>query len=367
MKILFVSGTYTPAKCGVGDYTSLLCRQLASEEGLEIEVITTKGLGRDIVEFPVFDIVEEWTFKEHKKIMKLIKERKPEIVHLQYPTANYGKRVYINFLPLFLRIKGQKVISTIHEYSDNSLLGKIRIWPTILFSNKVIVVDPIYAKDMKKNILFKNKEIIFINIGSNIPKSQIGEEERKAIRGTILDEKHDRIMTYFGLIHKKKCLHTILKAMKELKECGELHCKFLVLGELNKEDPYHSYLLDLIESYNLNNEVKVTGYLRDKMVADYLNASDFAVLPFEGGLSPKNGSFLAAAQEGLPVVSTKPREAFLNSPYVFFLNDGEDTEQLKDYIRMLQNAEGREVQSEIRNIGTTWNNIARKHKELYLK
>lgn len=52
----------------------------------------------------------------------------------------------------------------------------------------------------------------------------------------------------------------------------------------------------------------------------YLKASDFAVLPFYYGISVRNGSFLAAYQEGIDIITTKGDKNF---PYddVYLMND----------------------------------------------
>jgi glycosyltransferase involved in cell wall biosynthesis len=48
------------------------------------------------------------------------------------------------------------------------------------------------------------------------------------------------------------------------------------------------------------------GYLSNQDVSAHLRAADIAVLPYVDGASPRRGSLLACATNGLPIVSTEP-------------------------------------------------------------
>lgn len=76
----------------------------------------------------------------------------------------------MNFLPMFARLRGIKVVFTTHEYSNRSFLGRMRQIPSFLFANEIIVVDPQFEVDIKKIPLCK-KKVRTIRIGSNIVPS----------------------------------------------------------------------------------------------------------------------------------------------------------------------------------------------------
>lgn len=361
MRICAIVGSLPPEKCGVGDYSRILFNMLSNE--LDINIITSIGFGNVNDKFKIHPIMNDWTLKEASVILKKIQEINPDIIHIQYPTTAYKRNILINFLPILLRIKRYKIIVTLHEYSYRSLFGKLRIWPNIIASNKIIVVDPIYKDDILKNFMFRKKKIEFINIGSNIPKSNISKEKRNNIRKNIIGDDNFYLMSYFGFINETKGIPSIIEAMNVLKNNNNLFTKLLLIGELDKNNVYHEYLLNLIENYNLNDYIQITGYLEESKVADYLSISDFCILPYTDGLSIKNGSFLAAYQEGLPVITTKPDNNTLKFGNVYFIPKSNNELIISRFIELFQ-------KQKITNVNTkdmipTWDKIVKDHINIY--
>lgn len=60
----------------------------------------------------------------------------------------------MNFLPMFARLRGIKVVFTTHEYSNRSF-GKDASNSVVPFANEIIVVDPQFEVDIKKIPLCK--------------------------------------------------------------------------------------------------------------------------------------------------------------------------------------------------------------------
>lgn len=70
-------------------------------------------------------------------------------------------------------------MTTLHEYGIFTFLGKLRLKGNTIFSDSIIVADPTYID------IIKNKNIEYINIASNIPKSQITDGEVSKKRDAI--------------------------------------------------------------------------------------------------------------------------------------------------------------------------------------
>lgn len=189
--------------------------------------------------------------------------------------------------------------------------------PSFLFANEIIVVDPQFEVDIKKIPLCK-KKVRTIRIGSNIVPSVAPNDKIIELHNSLVKDNM-KLMSYFGFINEYKCFLELVEAIKHLKDAGKLKSKLVVIGELKESDEYHKKVLEKIREYNLDNDIIVTGYLKDS-VGDYLKASDFAVLPFYYGISVRNGSFLAAYQEGIDIITTKGDKNF---PYddVYLMND----------------------------------------------
>src|SRR6187402_3048327 len=121
-KILFVTGSYPPAVCGVGDYSERLFNAL--------------NKGDDI--FELF-YKTNWSVANFFSYLREIKSKKADLIHIQYPTEGYG----YSFLPLLLMafLPKKKIIVTIHELSNRTFKAKMFTMLLLFFSNKIIVTN----------------------------------------------------------------------------------------------------------------------------------------------------------------------------------------------------------------------------------
>src|ERR1700733_10933458 len=100
MRILLISGSLPPMKCGVGDYTASLARALGRCKNTSVAVLTDVAappVPPDL-EFEVFPIADGWRMLDVFLIASTARRWRPDIVHVQYPTQGYGRR----FLPWLL-------------------------------------------------------------------------------------------------------------------------------------------------------------------------------------------------------------------------------------------------------------------------
>ena len=353
-----IAGSFPKDKCGVGDYTHLLCNTL--NEKVDLSVLTTFN---DIeVNYPIIQHAN-WGVSGIRSIMKKINFAEVEIVHLQVPTRMYGKKLLINILPMLLYFNKNKVVTTIHEYSDNSTLGKIRLYPNILFSSKVIVVDSVYKEDMIKLPFIKESKIEYINIAANIPKSNITIDQVTKMKSEIFDEQDQyHVIGYFGFVNESKCIESILEVLTQIKIKTELKIKFLMIAELNSTDAYHKMLLNMIAEYNLEDMVYITGYLEDMEVSKYISLCDVLVFPFKNGFSPKNGSVLAALQEGKKVITTSPvRNQQYEIDNLHYIKNEKDTETLLSLVYDLI----KDTSQGINSVSYNWNDVANMNYKIY--
>src|SRR6516164_803690 len=90
LRICIVAGTYPPAHCGVGDYTELLAGAMAAR-GAEVSVITSAYLKTPPASGnpKVLPVAKDWSLKNAGNILRQIMATKSDIVHFQFPTAEY--------------------------------------------------------------------------------------------------------------------------------------------------------------------------------------------------------------------------------------------------------------------------------------
>ncbi len=362
MKIAMITGAIPPAKCGVGDYTDVLVSNLI-HAGIEVDVITDIKYGESGKGYKLLNVVKQWYgISFILTILKTLQQSKYDVVHIQYPTISYKGYIEINLLPIILRAKGYKVVYTLHEYSQRPLLSRIRRWPSVKASHKVIVVEDIFKRDLEKLRLVTTEtkvEVIFI--GSNIPKSDKAETDLTELKHQIFGIYNGLIASYFGFINPNKELIITIESMNKLQKENQLFFQLLIIGELNPNDPYQNEILNLIRLYNLEDKIKITGFLNKELVGNYIACSDFAISLFKNGVSIRNGSFLALYQEGIKVITSKPHTGYpVNLKNAIFINNNSTSE----LTNALLNIQKSDLNKNVESI-SDWNNIAFKHINIY--
>ena len=305
MKICFIVGEFPNLKCGIGDYTSLLANNLANDK-VEVSVITSKEASSENKKIKIYNIIDEYNFNSIKIILSKLKEIKPDIVHIQYPSNKYvHRRVTSVLLPLSIKffLKNIKLVETIHEYPEYLKKGKLFYSLNYSIMDYIIIAEEKYNDFIKKDFekIYNKLNIKYIPIGSNIPKSEMTDVQKQELRKKLGIENF-KIISYFGFASDKKGIEILLDSFKYIKNSN---VKLLFIGELNKENSYHNKLLNLITELNLEENIIITGFIEDpKKVSDYLAISDICVLPFVEGAQTRNTSYLAAVNQDINVITT---------------------------------------------------------------
>lgn len=349
MKICFIVGAYPTMKCGVGDYTSVLANELA-KKGNEVHVITsnraTKGQGNVIVH----NIVEIWTFKAIRPIINKLKEIRPDVVNIQYPSDEYYRRTVSVLPPLIKDIIKCKVTITIHEYDyfnmkeKKSLRDKIRLYINFYKLDKVITVEEKFVNRILED--YPKADIVHIPISSNIPKSEADDKKLKEIR-TKFGLEGKKVLSYFGFAVPVKGIENLLRCLARLDD----NVKLLFINELNKKNEYHKSILNLIEELNIKDKVIITGFYDDpKDIADMLSATDVCVLPFVNGLKTSNGSFLAAYNQKIKIITTS-KENVEDNNGIYYVRPEEENELLEKIKYVLS------IDEEFKRNTLTWDNV----------
>jgi len=332
MKILILSGAFPPDKCGVGDYTSKLYDALLKTKvDGDIYLLSSHELLKNGKRVSLRPKPLLWNFFEVKQIIREIKQINPDIINLQFPTARYRMSVSILFLVFFLKQLGFRIVTTLHEYSFSPKLAQLRTNFIIMSSDKLIVVDEKYKSDIANRKLCESKSILYIPIGSNIERSELDAAGIQKVRGQYLTTK-GLLIGYFGFIFPAKGIESFIKLGKSLKQQNR-NFKIVIAAELNSKNSYHQQLKKLIQMSNLDEDLVVTGYLPANKIADILKSMDVVIFPFTHGISTKNGSVLAALNQGVNVISTKS-DRVQDSPYrqLHLIDHYMNSEQIVDII-----------------------------------
>ena len=353
MKVLLITGSFPPMKCGVGDYTACLAAALSNRDGMSVAVLTDVRADplRADYNFEIFPVIQDWTLINLPEALKTIKRWKPDVVHFQYPTQGYGNGWLPGILPLLCIPLNATIVQTWHEYcparpNENLLLATT--------PGGLIAVRPGYKEKMPlwMRWLTKHKEFRYIPNASSIPAATLSDAERLAIRERYLSSEK-RLIAFFGFIYP----HKQVELLFEIADPATDH--IVLIGDLDMNDPYHKSLMKKTERAPWAGHVTVTGFMPPTEAARLLSAADAVVLPFQGGGGLWNTSLHSAAMQGTFVLTTSfDRQGYNSTENIYYAKPC-DVEQMRS---SLQNYAGRKI--DLPQL-PDWDFISKAHVQLY--
>ncbi len=304
--------------CGVGDYTAQLCDHL-SRLAMNVHILTSRQAraelrmdGHNLLE--VHPIVDSWTFKDLARAVKtVVADVRPDLINLQWPTAAYGRSLAVNFLPLYLRMHispNVPLVTTIHELRYFRPLTRLRLWPALAFSRRIILVDPMDQASVKSVYSPAAARCRLIPIGSNLPTAGKGYD-RVQCRKQLGFSDSDFVVGFFGFANPPKGLETLLGALRQLKD-SHPQLRLLLLSQLSEQNSYQRRLKHDLAVTGLDRITVTPEYAEPRLAAEMLASTDAAVLPFVDGVSVKRGSLMACLAQGLPILTTTPQRGEVN-------------------------------------------------------
>jgi glycosyltransferase involved in cell wall biosynthesis len=298
MRILLISGSLPPMRCGVGDYTGRLAKALGRCQDTSVAVLTdtaAKPVPADF-DFEVFPIVNGWKLGDVVRIAKLARRWRPDVIHIQYPTQGYGRTYLPWLLPTLFRMANVPIVQTWHEYHMETMRRNLL---NAAMSGGLVVVRPDYKARMPKwyRWLIRRKHFGFIPNASAIPQIRLSDTERLAIRSRFASPTVP-LVVYFGFAYPPKRVELLF----EIADPSQHH--LVLVGDLSSKDEYQKSILDLAHQARWIGKATVTGFLPAEEVGRILAAADAVVLPFKDGGGLWNTSLHAAVKQGTFVLTT---------------------------------------------------------------
>ena len=348
-------------RCGVGDYTARLAEALSEDAGMKVSVLTseTDSLQETRAGGPhISRTVSGWNIKELRRIIGAVRQSRPDIIHLQFPTQGYKVLNGIALVPCLARMLLRvPVVLTWHEYVPPTFSSAARYMCVMaLCADVIVVVRPDYRARMHGLIkgLLGRKPIRFIPNASIIPRAVLSPHERRTIRER-LGCGTAKLVVFFGFSFPHKGVDLLF----QIADPRQHH--LLIIGELSPQDSYHSRLLQLAQSTEWKGKVTIAGFVEAAEAGKMLAAADAAVFPFLDGGGRWNSSLHAAASQGTFVVTTSSE------------TNGYDGDANIYYARPNAVAEMRQALLAYQGVrrdgdgatGDPWLEVAKAHKELY--
>lgn len=361
MKILLITGSYPPMLCGVGDYTAQLVSSLRQHTDIGVSVLTSvldaadAASGRPEVRY----VMPNWSVRGLWCFLSQMRQIKPDIVHIQFPTQGYVLAVgAVAWIPLLCRLMFRvPVVETWHEFVPRSEPNILRCMCAMaLGASALVVVRPDYLSRTPRLIRIALGRIpvrIIPNV-SNVPTVILRPDERLAIRSK-LGVGESRLIAHFGFVYPHKGTEQLFEIADPEKH------RLLFIGELSERDPYHAQLLACANSPKWKGRVTVTGFVPAADAARLLAASDAVVFPFIGGGGNWNTSVHAATSQGSFVLMTSTeRNGYDAAANIYYARPSAVDEMRKALAEYSGVRNARPVTAE-----ETWSAMAAAHQELY--
>ncbi|WP_232203542.1 glycosyltransferase family 4 protein [Rubrobacter xylanophilus] len=346
--MLMISGSLPPRVCGVGDNAFRLAAAL-SEAGMNVEILTTTGpVPDDSLGVDIHASVRNWNLLRLSEAMREIRAIRPDIVHLQYPTAEYKA----GLLPQALVLSRVPLVVTIHEASYVHILRRISLYPFLILADRVVATTRFEADFLVGLYPSVRKKLSVVSIGSSIPA------------GPVLVRDRNTIM-YFGLIAPRKGIEEFLELADLAGEAGK-PWTFRIVGALSSRwreyaQELHKDALSLSVEWHLN--------LSAEEVAKHLASVGAVYLPFPDGASLRRSSLIAALVNSSPIITTRGGSTpsdLVDGENVLFANSPEVA--LKKIQRLVSDAElSRRLSCGAAEYGKrfSWSQIAEQYIDLY--
>ncbi len=321
LRILFITGEYPPMQGGVADYTRALARAMVAT-GLEIGVYTSVQAKPTINDpgITVFPRREDWGWGLWNDLDAFVADWQPDVIHIQYQTAAFAMHPALNlwaWRPWSQRPRAVTAV-TFHDLLVPYLFPKahwlgLRRWVTWTLARSfdvAITTNPEDTALLRPHV----RHVTEIPIGSNIPDQPPPDFERSAWRQHWGIPEDAALICYFGFLNASKGGEMLVEVLKRLVGRGQNAHLLMIGGRVGASDPTNYAYLQRVEaqiaSFGLRERVHWTDHIPANQVSAAFHISDVCLLPYRDGASYRRGSFMAALEHGMAIVTTPPKAPY---------------------------------------------------------
>jgi glycosyltransferase involved in cell wall biosynthesis len=316
MRILQITGEYSPMQGGVGDFTRELSRELAAQ-GHGVCVLTRylpDAAGHEQIDgVDIHRVMPAWGWDARRRIEAFVRVHGFDVANLQYQAAAFQMHPAINLLPGALSNKLPTVV-TFHDLLVPYLFpkaGALR-WKAIAnmarTASACIVTN---SEDAAKLATEGITNASLIPIGSNVLPSALSGFDRSAWLQARGIDPALTLIGYFGFMNQSKGGETLMRALAELRNSGINAAVLHIGGQTGASDPtnaeYAKLLRELGRSCGAGPFWFETGFLQPADVSAGFAACACLALPYRDGASYRRGTLMAALAHRCAIVTTTPR------------------------------------------------------------
>ncbi len=295
-----------PWPCGAADYVAGLAERLAGR-GLRVVVVTSnpRATQPSSGAYAVEVVPGNWGIRHQRQIWRAVAATRVDVVDFQYEASMYGGSPVALAFPILAPRRRPAIVLTMHSAQLPRGIGRLaRVLQFLPYAAVTFYSDAL--ADTARRWFPKRADRFFVR---GFPPN-ITDSVAPAVRPLIAKIKAGllrdaQVAVYFGHIGSNRGIEDLLVAAQTLKERG-VALQWLLLSQFRpREVAYHRVIFDRVVALGLRDVVSCPGDLSAETISNLLAAADFAVLPFPGGASQKNGSLAAMFEHGVPTVTTR--------------------------------------------------------------
>lgn len=359
MRVLLVTGSFPPMRCGVGDYSYRLAQALAADSAIRVGVLTSvdgKSTGKT-VGMDIFPITKSWGLAEAPGVIRLIRHWSPDVVHIQYPTQGYGTGLLPWIVPIIGFTMRKRIVQTWHESYGIGIRSALKFFLKAIIPGGLVVVRPQYKNSLPMALRWAlwNKRCAFIRNASPFPKIDLSEKARNDLRARYL-QGQKRLIVFFGFMYPHKGTDLLFEIADPVSD------QIVIAGEIDERNDYHRKITTLASALPWAGKVAVTGFLLPEDIAALLSIADAVILPFRVGGGEWNTSIHAAVSQGTFVITTSLTHHGYDEDRNTFYAGVDDAREMRS---ALETYAGKKRKDESDIDKDEWKEIADKHRSLY--
>jgi len=352
MRILIVTGKYPPLKCGIGFYTRDLSKSL-SIMGNDVSVLSTfsSKVTKKSKDVELLDGIKNWNFLSMLTFYKIIKNWKPDVIHVQFPADGFHESIAYSLLPLLGFCLGKKIVMTWHESFSLSHIFKFFLLSVV--PSQIIVVRPNYKNLLPfYKFLAAHKTFNFIPNASTLPSVNLSISQKKLLKKKYILGK-SRLIVYFGFIYPHKGVENILKIASPETD------QVVIAADMEPQNKYHKYLKGIITK-KWNNRVSLIKYMPENDLAALLSVADAIILPFRDGGGIWNTSIHAAVSSRSFLLTTSININGFNKDLNTYYSSTDNINEMRGALDKYSGTKNLN-----KTVTDSWAEISKKHIQVY--
>jgi glycosyltransferase involved in cell wall biosynthesis len=315
---------------GIAWYTQMTVTEMAKKTGKRFVILAEKNhdnkpqllANGKILVLRIFDNRRKSLYPVILQYLQQFNQIKKVYVHSEFG-VNGGMLHFALILPFLamIRLMGKQVYYYSHNVvTDVAMLAghlNISSWQSSILNvvikfyykfleylcEKIVVLDPILG-DKLANFVSRIKIVRL-----NMPVEQKKQLNIQAARKVLDLPINKRIITYFGFVSWYKGADWLVKQFDSMHDKNTL---LVIAGgpsySLAEKKHYKDYYQALVKIAKTNSRIKITGFVSEEAIGQYMASADLVVLPYRGFMG-SSGSLSQALSYSKPfMVSNRMKE-----------------------------------------------------------